>query len=73
MKQYQVAKMLGTTQAAISQYLTSKRGQKRTEQMENNPIVQSHLNSIINGLVDRKISTDEVRNKLCELCIALRK
>ena len=73
MTQTAAAKKLGTTQAAISYYLSSKRGEKYVKQLKNDSQVRSTINEIINGLAMESLSSNEFMEKLCELCIVLRK
>ena len=70
--QVAAAKKLGTTQAAISYYLSSKRGEKYITLLENNPHVKMKLNDILQGLVTKSVSSEEVTGTLCELCTFLR-
>ena len=50
--QVATAEKLGTTQAAISQYLYSKRGDKRIKQLEAIPLVQSTASEVARGIAD---------------------
>ena len=71
--QTNVAKKLGTTQAAISYYISSKRGEKYVKRLENNPQTKSTIVTIINGLAAGTISSNEVMEKMCEMCTYIRK
>jgi len=72
--QVKAAKNLGTTQAAISQYLHSKRGYKGIEQHELfQPMIQSAANETAKRIATEKIDTDEVMINFCKLCTSLRK
>ena len=66
------AEKLGTTQAAISYYLSSKRGEKYITLLDNNLHVKMKLNEILKGLVTESVSSEEVTGTLCELCAFLR-
>ena len=44
------AKKLGTTQASISHYLSSKRGEKMVKQLEASPSVQAIVDEIAEGI-----------------------
>lgn len=70
--QVATAEKLGTTQAAISYYLSSKRGKKHIKQLENNTQVISLIREITKEIAEETISSEEVIGKLCDLCISLR-
>jgi predicted transcriptional regulator len=66
------AEKLGTTQAAISQYLHSKRGHKGIEQFEATlPMVQSVADETAKRIASGKID-EEVMVSFCKLCVSLR-
>lgn len=67
-----VAEKLGTTQAAISYYVYSKRGDKRIKQLESIPSVQSAASEVAQGIAAEKLSVIEAMLKLCDLCVVLR-
>lgn len=66
------ARKLGTTQAAISQYLSSKRGDKRIRQLEATPAVRSAAREVARGIATAKLSPLDGMLQFCRLCIALR-
>lgn len=67
--QVQAAKKLGTTQAAISQYITSKRGQKRIPNYDEiAPLVQKTATKVAKRMTIMDISPEESSEVLCELC-----
>jgi predicted transcriptional regulator len=70
--QVAAADKLGTTQAAISQYLSSKRGDKRVRQLEAIPAVQSTAREVARGIATGKLSQIDAMLKVCKLCMALR-
>jgi len=71
--QVAAAKKLGTTQAAISQYIHSKRGYKGVEQFGDVLAdVQSAAIETAKSIAIGKIGADEVMAKFCELCTKLR-
>jgi len=70
--QVNAAKKLGTTQAAISYYLYSKRGEKRMKELEMMPSVRSAANQVASGIANQSLSSFEAMLKFCELCKALR-
>ncbi|MFX0067461.1 MAG: transcriptional regulator [Promethearchaeota archaeon] len=68
--QIKAAKLLGLTQAAVSQYVTSKRGYKlRIE--KSSPAAQS-IKETAKELAEGKLSELELLNKLCEICHTIR-
>ena len=72
--QVQAAKKLGTTQAAISQYMTSKRGHKRiTNYDEIAPLVQKTATKVAKRIATMNISPEEFSESLCELCKSLQR
>ena len=66
--QVAAAELLGTTQAAVSYYVSSKRGEKNVEWLKKIPLVKSTIDEIVNDLVRGTLSSDGVVGKLCELC-----
>lgn len=70
--QVAAAEKLGTTQAAVSHYLYSKRGDKRMKQLEAMPSVQSIADEVALGIATEKFSPFDAMLKFCELCISLR-
>jgi predicted transcriptional regulator len=72
--QVETAKKLGTTQAAISQYVTSKRGIKRIPNYDKiAPQVQLTAAKVAKRLSKRKMSPEQFSASLCDLCTLLRK
>jgi len=70
--QVEAAEKLGTTQAAISQYIHSKRGYKGIGQFEDIlPMIQVAASEIAKGIATGKMNTDEVVLNLCKLCLSL--
>lgn len=70
--QMAVAEKLGTTQATISYYLYSKRGDKRLRQLESIPTIQSAASKIAQGIATKKLSSFEPMLTFCKLCMTLR-
>jgi predicted transcriptional regulator len=66
------AKKLGTTQASISHYLYSKRGEKMLKQLEASPSVMAMVDEIAEGITAEKISPFDAMLHFCKLCKALR-
>ncbi len=70
--QVAAAEKLGTTQASISHYLYSKRGDKRVKQLEASPPVQDIVDEIARGIAAKKLSSFDAMIQFCRLCKALR-
>ena len=70
--QITAARTLGTTQAAISHYLYSRRGNKRMKQLEAIPSVKSAANEIAREIAEKKLSATDTMSKFCMLCAVLR-
>lgn len=70
--QVATAKKLGTTQATISHYLLSKRGEKHIKQLENNALTKSAINIIAKDLATETFPSSNITQKLCDLCTVLR-
>ena len=70
--QVAAAKKLGTTQAAISNYLYSKRGDEKVKQLEDSPSVRTIVDEIAEGIATEKLSPLDAMLQFCKLCKALR-
>ena len=72
--QIEVAEKLGTTQAAISQYLRSKRGHGGLSQFEDIlPLIKSAASNIAEEIASGRISQEKMALKFCELCLLVQK
>jgi predicted transcriptional regulator len=72
--QVQAAKKLGTTQAAISQYLTSKRGHKKIQNYDEiAPLVKNAATEVAERLTTTEMSPEEFGDSFCDLCKVLQK
>jgi predicted transcriptional regulator len=70
LSQTEAAKKLGTTQAAVSQYLSSKRAYKGTEQVEQYlPNIQIMAAETAQKLVNNEVATKDVTFDFCRLCV----
>lgn len=68
--QTESAKMLGTTQAAVSQYLSSKRAYKGIEHIEQFlPQIQIMAAETSQKLVNKEIAAKDVTFDFCRLCV----
>ncbi len=71
--QNDAAKKLGTTQAAISQYVNSKRGVKSIPNYAKiEPIIKDAAGVVAKRLVNDGLSPDEFSVSFCELCKEIR-
>lgn len=70
--QVAAAEKLGTTQASISHYLYSKRGDKRVKQLEASPSVRALVDKIARGIATKRLSAFDAMLQFCELCKVLR-
>jgi len=70
--QIAAAEKLGTTQATISYYLDSKRGDKRLRHLEANPSIHSAASEIAQGIASNKLSPLDPMLTFCKLCTVLR-
>jgi predicted transcriptional regulator len=70
--QVAAAEKLSTTQAAVSQYLYSKRGRLMVKRFENLPAVRNVARKVASGIADGSLSSMSAMLKLCELCTVLR-
>jgi predicted transcriptional regulator len=67
--QVEAAEKLGTTQAAISQYVNSKRALKRTEEIEGLlPQIQIMARETARRLANKEITAAEANEDFCDLC-----
>jgi len=73
LSQIVVAERMGTTQAAVSLYLDSKRGDKTMKQLVAVPTIRKMAHEVARGLATGKFSSADSMTKFCELCVALRK
>lgn len=72
--QVQAAKKLGTTQAAISQYLSSKRGHKGIPNYDEvAPLVKEAAAKVAKNMAKTEMSPEEFSESFCDLCRSLRK
>ncbi len=67
--QVEASQRLGTTQAAISQYINSKRASKGMEQfVDVVPKIQAMASETAKRLANNEVSPDEVTVDFCKLC-----
>lgn len=67
--QVETAKKLGTTQAAISQYINSKRALKSTEQIDKLlPQIRDMARKTAKRLANDELTPDDVSVDFCKLC-----
>ena len=70
--QVAAAKKLGTTQASISHYLYSKRGEKLLKKLESSPDIRTNVNEIAEGIAGDNIGPFDAMLNFCKLCEALK-
>ncbi len=70
--QVQAAEKLGTTQAAISQYLYSKRGGREASVISDPKEWEKQVERIADGIVNGKITADDIISQFCQICKAVR-
>ena len=70
--QVEAAKRLGTTQAAISQYLGSKRGFRDPAKIRSTSKVRTAASRVAKELAENKLNRFDVIMSFCKLCVALR-
>jgi predicted transcriptional regulator len=68
-----VAERLGTTQAAVSNYLYAKRGDKIMKKLESVPSIRKAACEMAEGIATQQLSFVDALSKFCELCLAMRK
>ncbi len=70
--QTEAAKKLGTTQAAVSQYLSSKRAFKGVDHIEPYlPQIEAMAAKTAKDIVTKKIAVEKVTINFCKLCPTL--
>ena len=72
LSQVAAAKKLGTTQASISHYLYSKRGEKLLKKLEGSPDIRTNVNEIAEGIAGDNIGPFDAMLNFCKLCEALK-
>jgi predicted transcriptional regulator len=70
--QVAAARKLGTTQASISHYLSSKRGDKMVKQLKSSAVIRDLVAEIAEGIADEKISSFDALLQFCKVCEALK-
>jgi predicted transcriptional regulator len=72
--QVQTAKKLGTTQAAISQYVNSKRGHKGIQNYDEiAPLIQNAASEVAKRMATTEMGPEEFNAAFCELCKSLQR
>jgi len=70
LSQTETAKELGTTQAAVSQYLSSKRAYKGVEHVETfMPQIEAMAHETARKLINKEITTRDITPGFCTLCL----
>jgi len=69
LSQTEAAKKLGTTQAAVSQYLSAKRAYKGMEHIAQYlPKIQAMANQTAKQLVNQEITIEDITPNFCSVC-----
>lgn len=72
--QVEAARRLGTTQAAISQYLHCRRGLKDLNEFKMAlNLIQPAISELANEIYSGKVDSNKLPSRLCEICSVLRK
>jgi len=72
LSQVAAAKKLSTTQAAISQYLGSKRGDRMLRELESMPEIESTASKMAERIATGRFSPIEAIVTFCKLCAVIR-
>ncbi len=71
--QIEVAKKLGITQAAVSQYLHLKRGTKSMEEFkEVIPLIEEYSKKLAEKIAVNDIDRREIIMEICKICVTIR-
>lgn len=62
------AEKLGTTQAAISHYLSSKRGEKYVNILTENSQAMATITNLVDRIAMNATTPNEIMETFCELC-----
>ncbi|MEM2910291.1 MAG: transcriptional regulator [Nitrososphaerota archaeon] len=68
LSQTEVARIIGTTRPAISQYLSAKRGFKMIRRLRTNPVVRELISRMASAIVKNEASKESVNDMVCEIC-----
>ncbi len=67
------AEMLGITQAAVSQYMNSKRGQQGINIIETSKNAEAVIHELVEKIVVGEFNVDQEVEYVCKICEILRK
>ncbi len=70
--QVEAARKMGTTQAAISYYLNSKRGFKAVTMLEKNKEILKDIEEFTDAIYKGNLSEEELAEQLCRICRKIR-
>ena len=70
--QVEVAEKLGTTQAAVSQYLSSKRGQKNSSKVKSMTKIKTVASEVAKDKAENDLEEFDITSSFCKLCLELR-
>ena len=69
----EAAEMLGLTQAAVSQYMNSKRGQQGIKLIESSRNAEAVITELLDKIVNGEFDFNKEVEYLCRICEILRK
>ncbi|MHA1936654.1 MAG: transcriptional regulator [Candidatus Thorarchaeota archaeon] len=72
MSQTKVAELLGTTQPAISQYLSQKRGDQLTDALSAIPDVNAAIETLVAEITSESATQKNTVSTICTICMSLR-
>lgn len=72
LSQMEVAQLLGTTQAAVSQYVSSKRGARKSKGFEEVPRIDELADEVARGIALGTLSSADAMLSFCKMCKAFR-
>ena len=73
LSQVEVAKMLGITQPAVSQYLSALRGKGSIKKILSKGEVGESLSKLSDAVASGKISQGQIVNRYCAICKSLQR
>lgn len=72
LSQTEVARIIGTTRPAISQYLSAKRGSKMARLLRAHPVVRKIISQMANDVAKNEASRESMTDMVCKICQVLK-
>jgi hypothetical protein len=66
------AEMLGLTQAAVSQYISSKRGKKGMDIIDKSVDAKNVVSELVDKIIKGEATIEDEVDYLCKVCVILR-